>query len=50
VKKYLFKYRKTVVMLLKIMLYFTEMAILFGVFSIHNPQIIVPSRTAAVTI
>lgn len=48
-KKYLFKYRKTIVMCLKLLLYVSLMAICFGLLSINNPQILVPSRTAAVT-
>ena len=48
-KKFFYKYRKTVVLLLKILLYLSIMGIWFGLLSIHNFQILVPSRTAAVT-
>ncbi len=48
-KSVLFKYRKSIVMLMKLLLYVSLMAICFGFLSIHNPQIIKLSRTAAVT-
>ena len=48
-KKFFCKYRKTVVLFLKIVLYLSMMGIWFGLLSIHNFQILVPSRTAAVT-
>lgn len=48
-KKILYKCRKSVVFLLKVALYVILMGIWFGLQSIHNPQILRPSRTAAVT-
>lgn len=48
-RELLFKCRKSIVALLKLLLYLTLMAICFGILSIHNPQILKLSRTAAVT-
>lgn len=48
-RQILFKCRKTIIMLLKMLLYFSLLAICFGFLSIHNPQVLKLSRTAAVT-
>lgn len=49
VKEILFKCRKSIVSLMKLLLYMALMGICFGLLSLHNPQIIKMSRTAAVT-
>ena len=49
VKEILFKCRKSIVSLMKLLLFMALMGICFGLLSLHNPQIIKMSRTAAVT-
>ena len=48
-KEILFKCRKSIVSLMKLLLFMALMGICFGLLSLHNPQIIKMSRTAAVT-
>ena len=48
-KNKLYKCRRSIVLLMKVLLYALLMGIFFLIMSIHNPQILVPSRTAAVT-
>ena len=48
-KEILFKCRKSIVSLMKLLLFMARMGICFGLLSLHNPQIIKMSRTAAVT-
>ncbi len=48
-KDKLYKCRRSIVLLMKLLLYALLMGIFFLLLSIHNPQILVPSRTAAVT-
>ncbi|WP_434309649.1 sugar transferase [Hominifimenecus sp. rT4P-3] len=48
-KSKLYKCRKSIVLAMKLLLYALLMGIFFLILSIHNPQMLVPSRTAAVT-
>ena len=48
-KDKLYKCRRSMVLLMKLLLYALLMGTFFLGMSIHNPQILVPSRTAAVT-
>lgn len=48
-KKILYNCRKSITLILKLLLYVALMGIFFGFMSIHNPQIVAISRTAAVT-
>ena len=48
-KSILYKCRKSIVLAMKLILYAMLMGSFFLILSIHNPQVLVPSRTAAVT-
>ena len=48
-KSILYKCRKSIVLAMKLILYAMLMGSFFLILSIHNPQMLVPSRTAAVT-
>ena len=49
-KKFMLRCRKSIVLLMKLGLYMVLMATFFLLMSIHNPQILVMSRTMAITI